>query len=492
MKLRKLLKNIPIKDVKGSKEIEISGICSNSKRVAPGNLFVAKRGFSIDGTKFIPEAISTGAVAVLTDLYDPSLREITQLIDSDVKRVEADLAAHYYNFPSDALFVTGITGTNGKTTTSFIVKHLLDQLDLKCGLIGTIEHIIGEHRYQASNTTPDVISNHKMLREMVLNGCKAAVMEVTSHALDQKRVQNIHFDVALFTNLTLDHLDYHQTMEKYCAAKNQLFKMLNHSPKKKKAAVVNGDSPWSAKITEGCIAPLFTYGIDNPHVNLRAHQIDLQPQGSSFVLSYLGQEYPCNWSIIGRHNIYNCLAALSVGIIKGFTLEKMIAHLPFIQQVPGRLERVINPLNLNIYVDFAHSDDSLSNVLKCLSEFKKEKLITVFGCGGDRDRTKRPKMAKAAGEFSDYTIVTSDNPRSEDPHVICKEITSGFLSENLYEVEVDRKKAIEKAIRGASQDDIILIAGKGHEPYQIFSHKTIAFDDRKIAFEICEQLDQKR
>lgn len=488
MKIKKLIKDIPIHQIKGSKEIEITGICANSKLVSPGNLFIARKGRSSDGAHYIPEAIAAGAVAVLTDIYDPFLKDVTQIIHHDVQSIEGLLAANYYCFPGDELFMVGITGTNGKTTTSFLVKHLLDQLDAPCGLIGTIEYIIGDHRYQATRTTPDVTANHKMLREMITHGCQSAVMEVTSHALDQGRVNQIDYDVAVFTNLTLDHLDYHSTMEEYCLAKNKLFRFLKNTPKKNKfikTAVINGDSPWSSKVAEGCSARKFLYGIDNPKVDIRATKIELSPLGTHFTLCWQGKCIPFHTPLVGRFNVYNTLAAVGVALSREMNIEAIASAIKNFKSVAGRLEPVPNSLNLKIYVDFAHSDDALTNVLESLQEFKKGRIITVFGCGGDRDASKRPKMAQASEAISDFTLVTSDNPRSEDPAAIAAQIVKGFSEKAHYKVILDRHEAIEFAIKMATPEDIILIAGKGHEPYQIFAHKIVEFDDRKVAAQIC-------
>lgn len=493
MKLKRLLKEIPVKMFKGSKDLEITGICSNSKRVAPGNLFVARRGRIDDGTQYIPEAIAAGAVAVLTDIYDPSIRDVAQLVDPQVEKVEAALAAHYYQHAAADLFLVGITGTNGKTTTSFLVRHLLDKPQAPCGLIGTIEYIIGRHRYQATRTTPDVATNHKMLREMVLQGCRAAVMEVTSHALDQGRVAGIDFDIAVFTNLTLDHLDYHGTMERYAEAKQQLFLSLQPQKLKKiphsaKLAVVNADDVWHSKMVEGCRAPILSYGINNS-AHLQAIDVEIKPSGSEFTITYQGKRVRIMLPLIGRHNIYNALAATGVAIAHGITLDEIATKLKTAPQVPGRLQVVPNPLGLHIFVDFAHSDDALLNVLLCLKELKQGKLVTVFGCGGDRDRSKRPKMAQVSAAHSDLTIVTSDNPRSEDPDSIIREILQGMSKEVNYEIFPDRYQAIYRAIESAKPGDIVLIAGKGHEHTQVFAHKTIEFDDSKIAARICQELN---
>lgn len=496
MKLKKLLKDIPIKYIKGSKDVEITGLCINSKLVSPGNLFIAKKGKLEDGTQYIPEAIAAGAVAILSDIYDPSLKEVTQLIHSDVTQVEGLLAAHYYQFPSHSLFMVGITGTNGKTTSSFLVKHLLDHFYGPCGLIGTIEYIIGTQRYRATRTTPDVSANHKMLREMVLHQCQSAVMEVTSHALDQQRISHIEYDVAIFTNLTVDHLDYHKSMENYCGAKNKLFSSLGCPENRKKpfpkTAIVNKDSPWANQMLEGCKANVFTYGIEQ-NADLRATEIEMNGDGTQFTLTYKGHSLRCKSPLVGRYNVYNTLAAIAVLLIRNIPLEKIIPVISLFSPVSGRLEPIPNDLGLKIYVDFAHSDDAITNVLECLQEIKGDgRIITVFGCGGDRDKTKRPRMAQAAEALSDLCIVTSDNPRSEDPLDIIKEIVKGFQKKESYLIEPDRYLAIERALAMATPQDLILLAGKGHEPYQVFAHKIIEFDDRKVALQICQQLSLRK
>lgn len=479
MKLKKLFKDFPEAQIKGSKELEITGICSHSKMAAPGNLFIAKKGLTNDGVNYILEAARAGVSSVLTDMYDPFLKSIVQIIHPYPSKIEGELAAQYYSHPSEELFMVGITGTNGKTTTSYLTKHLLDTLENDhAGLIGTIEYLIGTHRYQATRTTPDVIANQKMLREMRNQGSKSCVMEVTSHALDQGRVHSINFDVAIFTNLSQDHLDYHQTMEEYCSVKNRLFTSLSPSS----TAIVNHDSPWTEKILKGCKAKIFTYGTKTGS-DLVASAIELTSDGTQFVLHYQEMTHLCRIPLVGRFNVYNCLAAVAVCLVKGHPIEAILPLLATLPAVSGRLEPVKNDLGLKILVDFAHSDDALSNVLECLQELKAGKIITVFGCGGDRDASKRPKMAKAAENHSDLCIVTSDNPRSEDPEKISREILSGFTSSS-YKVELDRRKAIELAIEQAKPGDIILIAGKGHETYQIFAHKTIEFDDRKVASEL--------
>lgn len=492
MKLKKLLKDIPDLQIKGSKEIEISGICAHSKLVSPGNLFIAKKGRTVEGSRYIPEAIEGGAIAILTDMYDPSIKEVTQIIHPNVNSIEGLIAAHYNQFPGDDLFMVGITGTNGKTTTSYLTKHLLDHFRGPCGLIGTIEFVVGSYSYQATHTTPDVTRNHKLLREIVNQDCKSTVMEVTSHGLDQGRVQHIDFDVAIYTNLTPEHLDYHKTMENYGRAKNIMFRSLgkgNNRKKFPKAAIINADDPYASLVSEGCSVPILTYSIDKP-ADLKATSIVLKQTGTTFTLNYKGQQINCNVPLVGRYNVYNALATIACGLSQGFPMDGILEALTTFKAVPGRLEPVPNQQGLTVYVDFAHTPDALDNVLKCLREFKKGKIITLFGCGGDRDALKRPKMAEVVEKYSDVTIVTTDNPRSEKPEAIIKDIIKGFHRSDSYIVEVDRRQAMSKAIEMATPQDIVLLAGRGHEPYQTFAFHTLEFDDRKVASEICEQLHQ--
>ncbi len=483
MKLKKILKDIPVEMVKGSKEIEISGITANSKLVAPGNLFIAKKGLTHDGARFIPEALAAGASAIVTDIYDPFLENVVQIVHLDARAIESELAKNYYQAADEALLLVGITGTNGKTTCSYLVKHLLEKLDIPCGLIGTIECIVGKNTLPSMLTTPDVITSHKLLYEMVANQCKAAVMEVSSQGLDQGRVRGMDFDIAVFTNLTRDHLDYHKTMEDYAAAKAKLFASLGE----KKTAIANADDPHSSLLLNGCKARVLTYGIELP-ADVRATHLLLSSKGVQFQVHYQEEVQPFTSNLIGRFNVYNCLAAIAVGLSRGVSLPQVLEALRSFKKVPGRLERVANHRGLNIFVDYAHTDDALKNVLETLREIKKGRLITVFGCGGNRDPGKRPQMGAVAEEFSDQVLVTSDNPRGEDPSEIIKQILGGIKNLGQVIVEPDRKQAIEQAIRLTHENDILLIAGKGHETYQSLAHQTIDFDDRKIAQEACEAL----
>ncbi len=483
MKLKNLLKDIEGCVVKGSKEIEITGLSSNSKVVVPGHLFVAKKGSADDGNKYISEAVSAGAVAVLTDIYNPFVKAV-QIIHSDIRAVEAQLASQYYQHPSSQLYVVGVTGTNGKTTSSFIYKHLLDSLDKPCGLIGTIDWIVKETHYKATHTTPDVITCQRLLREMVMQGCQAVSMEVASHALDQNRVGSIDFDVAVFTNLTQDHLDYHKDMDTYATAKARLFKGLSQ----KSLAIVNSDDPAYKLMLKECRALVMTYGLED-NADVRASDIICYPDKTTCQISYKGHSRPFSWSMRGRYNIYNLLSAVGLGLSIGLKLEEVLPILARFKGVRGRLEAVENPYGLNVFVDYAHTDDALHNVLKTLVEAKKGgRLIVVFGCGGNRDTTKRPKMGKVAADLADKVYITSDNPRDEEPESIISQILAGIADKSHVCVEVDRRQAIAAAIKEAGPADMVLIAGKGHETYQIFSHRTIEFDDAQVAK---ESIDEK-
>ncbi len=483
MKLKTLLKDLPDIQIKGSKDIEITGVTSNSKLVSPGCLFVAKKGRTVDGTAFIPEAISGGASAILTDIYDPSLKQVVQLIHPNVLASEAKVAASYYQHPSKELWTVGVTGTNGKTTSTFAIKHLLDTSLVPTGLIGTIEYVVGPRRYIASRTTPDVCANHKLLREMVTGGCRACVMEVTSHALDQGRVAEIEFDVAVFANFSHEHLDYHHTMEEYFKAKAKLFNGL----KKRSVALLNADDPWVMRCKHLTASSVMTFGI-NEHADLIAKDIHFDPTGTHFTIEYAQQEMAFYWPLVGRFNVYNALSAIGVGIIKGYRLDEIATRLASFRSAPGRLEAIDNPLGLQIYVDYAHKPEALRNVLETLKELSRGRIITVFGCGGERDRDKRALMAEVSEEISDITIVTSDNPRGEDPNAIIREVVAGFQRPDTYFAEPDRRKAINLAVNQAGPNDIILIAGKGHEAKQVFASHSIDFDDRLIARECTEQL----
>ncbi|MBJ7449401.1 MAG: UDP-N-acetylmuramoyl-L-alanyl-D-glutamate--2,6-diaminopimelate ligase [Parachlamydiales bacterium] len=489
MKLKNLLKNIHDAVIRGNKDIDITGLCNNSKVVSPGNLFVAKRGATFDGNHYITDALNGGAVAILTDIYNPFLKNITQIIHPNVDATEAILADEFYQTPSKELFLVGITGTNGKTSTSFLIKQLLEHQQMSCGVIGSVEYIVGQHRYPSTHGTPDLLVNQRLLREMLHNDCKACVMEVTSHGLDQGRVKGLYFHAAIFTNLSHEHLDYHKTMENYAAAKSQLFASLGRKEGLAPIAIVNCDSPWHQLMISNCQAPVITYGMDET-ADVRAEDILLHPNYSEFTVCYQDQKARFHLGLMGRFNISNCLAAIALGLYCQLNLHQLVAIVANFQSIPGRLQRIDNDIGLHIFVDYAHKPDALENVLQCLKEVEGGRVITVFGCGGNRDRQKRPVMAQISERYSSMSIVTNDNPRDENPQTIISEIVAGFQSKENYLVEEDRSLAISKAIDIAKKGDIVLIAGKGHETYQIFAHKTLAFDDSKVASNLCAQKKQ--
>lgn len=476
-----LLDAIPTLRIQGAEDTEITGICSHSKQIAPGNLFVVRRGKRYDGSQFIQQAIQAGATAILTERYHSSF-SIAQLIHPDISWAEEQCVLHYYGFPSKALRVIGITGTNGKTTTSYLIKHLLDAAGISCGLIGTIESIIGGHHFPSSLTTPDFATNQKTLFAMKQASHQAVVMEVSSHALVQERVRGIDFSAALFTNLTREHLDYHQTMEEYAAAKRRLFTSL--SPEGK--SIINVDDPHASFFYS---PTSITYGMHNAAF-LKASDIVLTENETIFTACTADQTARIESQLIGRFNIYNILSALTVGLSFGISLEESARHLRFFSLVPGRLSRVPNDLGVHIFIDYAHTPSALENVLLTLRELKRGQLITVFGCGGERDQGKRPEMGRIAEELSDSVIVTNDNPRGEDPLSIALEIAQG-MKETAH-IELNRHVSIEKAIKMAQRGDIVLIAGKGHEKVQIFANQILPFDDWAVAHEIASHLREQR
>ena len=480
VQLKSLIKGLNLV-VKGFKHIEITGLSTDSKQVGPGFLYIAVRGERFDGNTYISEAIGSGAVCILTDLYNPFLKNVVQLICEESKKMEALLASRFYGHCDRNLFLVGITGTNGKTTTSYLVKHLLEEKE-RVGLIGTIACMVGEHHIKSRLTTPDCITCYKLLKEMVVSKLTSAVMEVSSHALCQNRVDGIFFDVALFTNLSAEHLDYHKSFEAYAEAKMKLF----HKVKEGGKVVINHDSDWADKIKKRSCFPIITYGIQRASCFF-ARDIAMDLSGSSFILNYLGKEKRIKIPLIGQFNIYNTLAAISVAFLKGVRMEKIQERLSSFKGVPGRLQPIFTKKGVYLFIDFAHTEHALQNVLQTLQALKKGRIITVFGCGGWRDRFKRPRMARVCERLSDFVIATLDNPRGEDPKEIFSDLQKGFFQTN-HLIEMDRREAIRKAIFFARKGDCVLIAGKGHETVQIFEKKSLPFNDFDIAEELSNQL----
>lgn len=482
MKLKQLLKSIPEVQVKGSKEIEISGLSMDSRQTAPGNLFLAKKGKVFQGANFIQQAIEAGASAILTDLYDPFISQ-TQLIHPHPASIAALIAAAFYQYPSRELFVSGVTGTKGKTTTAHLIKQLLDALECPSGLISTVEVAAGEHRFFSTLTTHDIIFNQKWLREMVQQKCKTACLEVSSHGLEQGRVDEIEWDATIFTNLHADHLDYHNTLESYANAKKKLFSLLDKSAKPKKRAILCADNPWMPFIRKGVKAPIWTFGTDRS-ADLSVSDYHPEKKGTRCRIHFQGESLDFALPLMGMGNVYNLLAAAAVCLHKGFSLKDLQEVVHQIQGAPGRLERV----GEGVFVDYAHTGESLALALITLKSLSPRRIGVVFGCGGDRDPNRRRQMAESAELYADFSIITTDNPRSEEPEKICEEIVLGFRRRERVHVELDRKAAIFYGISQLKEGDILLIAGKGHEKSQIFAHQTFAFDDVQIAKEALKSL----
>lgn len=478
MKLKKLIKDILDIETKGSLEVEISNIEIDSRKVFPGTLFIAKKGDKTDGSKYIYEAKNSGAIAVVTDVYDPFLN-LAQILHKNPASLEADLACKFYDNPSKDLFSIAITGTSGKTTTSFLLKHIFEYSNTKCGVIGTLGHYTGKRVIKSELGTPQSLDLQKYLKEMVLNNTNVFCMEATSIGIDQNRIKNIDFDVAIFTNLTKEHLEYHKTFDSYKNAKKKLFSNLS----KKAFSIINIDDPSHSEMVENSLSKVITFSCLK-EANLQAKEIHYTINGSHFTLIYKNKSYLVQTNLIGQFNIYNILAAMAAGLIKKIPIENIIKAVSTFENVNGRLEKIKNERNIHLFVDYAHKEDALKNVLQTLTRVKKRRIITVFGCGGERDQTKRAKMAMISENLSDITIVTSDNPRSEDPIKIIDDIKKGFSDTYKYFVEPERRKAIEMALKLANIDDIVLIAGKGHETYQILKDKTIEFDDKKVCLEL--------
>ncbi|MGI8819392.1 MAG: UDP-N-acetylmuramoyl-L-alanyl-D-glutamate--2,6-diaminopimelate ligase [Chthoniobacterales bacterium] len=481
MLLKNLLASITAQSVVGPTDRQVESLAYDSRRATKNSLFVALRGEKSDGYQFIDQAVERGATVVVTDrLMQQPRATVVQV--GNTREALADIAAAFYDRPMRRLKMAGVTGTNGKTTTTFLIKHICDQAGLRCGLIGTVRYEIGERILPAVRTTPEALELQELLAMIVNAGGKAAAMEVSSHALAQDRTRGLEWDVAVFTNLTQDHLDFHVTMEDYFDAKLKLFTGLaGQQTKKKPVAVVNSDDRWGEKLVDrlGQSVPIVTYGM-GARADFRASNYRPEFSGTSYQLEAHGKSYLVRVPLIGRFNVSNSLAALAAANSLGVNLRDAILSLAKSPQVPGRLEAVPAKRQFHVFVDYAHTPDALLNVLRTVRELSPRKVIVVFGCGGDRDRQKRPLMAAAADQNADFSIITSDNPRKEDPDAIIAQIEKGFRSDR-YEKITDRAQAIARAIALAQPRDIVVIAGKGHEAYQEFADNTVPFDDIRVA-----------
>ncbi len=474
MRLKDVLEGIPVVSLGGDAVEEISGIAYNSKAVRPGFLFAALRGAARNGMDFVAEAVANGAVTVLSAWPKPPAVDTAWVQVGDAREALALAAANFHGHPSDRMKVIGVTGTKGKTTTTFILDGILRAAGASTGLIGTIEYRRAGWRMDAPRTTPESSDLQALLRDFLDAGVSHCVMEVSSHALEQKRVWGVSFDVAVFTNLSGEHLDYHPTMEAYFDAKKKLF-FLNH---KKNAAVVNWDDPWGQKLVSELPMTTVTFGLE-PAAIVRAMKYVPSEGGIDTQVSYPGGVMRIQSVLVGRHNLYNLLAAVGAALALGIGPADIAKGIAALKGVPGRFERIPNQRGLQIVVDYAHTDAALESLLMTAREFKPRRVILVFGAGGDRDRDKRERMGRVAARLADWTVLTSDNPRSEDPGEIIAAIEKGFAKESVrtYEVEPDRKKAIVRALATANKGDVVLIAGKGHENYQIFKDRTVRFSD---------------
>src|SRR6266446_2023178 len=481
MQLKTLLAATPVREIIGPTDRAVESIAYDSRRVQRDGLFVALRGEKSDGHDFIGQAIEKGAAVIVAERAGKHSRA-TCVVVENTRSAMADLAARFYNFPARKLKLAAVTGTNGKTTTTFLIKHICEKAGMRCGLLGTVRYEIGERVLPAARTTPESLDLQELLSQIANAGCRAAAMEVSSHALAQDRTRGLEWDVAVFTNLTQDHLDFHGTMENYFESKAKLFTQLAQQQKKRKpVAVVNMDDRYGERLLDKIDKKIsvITFGM-GVRADFRASNDRMEFGGTSYQLDARGKSYLVRLPLIGRFNVANSMAALAAANALGLNLREAVLSLGKSPQVPGRLEMVPAKRKFQVFVDYAHTPDALLNVLKTLRQLEPGRLIVVFGCGGDRDRQKRPLMGRIADQNADYSIITSDNPRKEDPNAIISEIEKGFGSDR-YEKVTGRAEAIVRAIAVAQPRDIILIAGKGHETYQEFADHTVPFDDIQVA-----------
>lgn len=475
MRLRNFISTLDGLQVFNFTDRNVTNITSDSRQVTPGAIFVALKGAAEDGHKYTDDAIARGATAIVVQDRVNVPQDICQIVAPNSRHALAVMADIFYDHPSGRLKTIGVTGTNGKTTITYLLRSILQVAGKKVGLLGTINYEMAGRVIPASNTTPGALDVQRYLSEMAADGAQYAVMEVSSHALDQYRVDAVNFACAIFTNITPEHLDYHPTFDAYLTAKGKLFRYLPRGS----VGVFNADDPNSITLAQRTKASQVWYGIDNPAA-FSAELISMGLDGASIrLLTPVGQ-IEVQTPLIGVHNVYNILAAAAATVSMGVGLNETAAGIQALAGVPGRLERIDEAKDFTAFVDYAHTDDGMSKVLAALRPLTDGKLIIVFGCGGNRDKTKRPRMGRVAQELADIVVVTSDNPRHENPKAIIDDILAGTKpSDDLY-VEPDRKKAIEAACRLAGPDDVVLVAGKGHETYQLFEDTVVPFDDRVV------------
>ncbi|WP_372519119.1 UDP-N-acetylmuramoyl-L-alanyl-D-glutamate--2,6-diaminopimelate ligase [Candidatus Ruminimicrobiellum ovillum] len=494
MNLNILLEVIEIKNIFGNTNIDIKGLSYDSRKVSPGDMFFALNGTHTNGIEFSDQAISKGAVCIVSDTEIKNC-SCTNIVVNDVFLCMSKLSAKFYDYPDKKLTIIGVTGTNGKTSITYMTESIFKKLNINIGVIGTISYRYADVVIDAPNTTPQSLDLYKMMSEMVKSNIKYLIMEVSSHSLELGRVFGIEFDIAVFTNLTQDHLDFHKNMDNYFNAKKRLFYSLSQNLKNnKKFAIINSDDFYGKKLLEDSriAATKISYSTISKYGNIFcfAKDILLNSKYSSFTLESWVGDAEIEVNHIGLHNVYNILAVICICISTGIELRKIVECLKYMTGAPGRLELIKSNKKFSVVVDYAHTDDALKNVLEAIKNLKPSKIITVFGCGGNRDKTKRPKMAKVACSMSDFVFITSDNPREEEPVEITKDIEAGAkeINKTNYKVIVDRKEAIKQAIIAAKEKDVVLIAGKGHENYQIIGRNKIHFDDRETASEILNKI----
>jgi UDP-N-acetylmuramoyl-L-alanyl-D-glutamate--2,6-diaminopimelate ligase len=490
MRLGELFRGLPTLEMGADSEVEVSSLAYDSRRVEAHTLFFAIQGAKADGHDFIPQALARGAVAIVSERQAPAELASRWVRVAKIRQALSGAARTFYGHPDSRLRLIGITGTNGKTTTAYLIDSVLGSAGISSGLLGTIAYRLGNRTLPAVNTTPESLDLLSYFAELVDQGAKAAVMEVSSHALAQERVWGFHWAVAVFTNLTRDHLDYHGDFEHYFAAKRRLFEGLGAPPSE--CAVINLDDPWGAKLLELPHSDRLTYGIKSDAL-VKPKRIVLRPTGLEGIISTPGGEVGIASPLVGRANLFNILAAVSAGVALRLSKAQIEAGVAQLKGVPGRFERVDEGQPFLVIVDFAHTDDALRNVLKTARELARNRLLLVFGCGGERDRTKRPLMGEAAGSLSDFVVVTSDNPRGEDPLRILADALVGLQKTTTpYITEVDRELAVRKVLLEAREGDVVVLAGKGHETYQVLKDGTIPFDDREVSRRILREMGYAR
>lgn len=477
MTIRELLRNVDYQVLQGSDYEEVKAISWDTRSIVKGSVFICVKGKNVDRHDYALQAIEEGAMALIVEREIKNIpRNITVIKVENSKAVMAILASEFYHKPSTKFNLIGITGTNGKTSTSYFIANILEALGRKVGIIGTIENTLGDKILEVEKknpTTPDSIELQSSFQEMLKNNVTDVVMEVSSIALVEHRVDQCDFDIGVFTNLTQDHLDEHGSMENYKDAKLKLFKMC-------KLGIINLDDSYAEEFIREATCMVYTYGIDKA-ADYRALQINYTLEGVSFTLSYKGEAREVTLRVPGKFSVYNALAAIASVHRLGLPLEDIIKGIASIGTVRGRFETVSNNKGCMVVVDYAHTPDGLLNILSALRALAKRKVIAVFGCGGDRDSAKRPLMGETAGSLADYVILTSDNPRTENPTAILQDIEQGIKKTSCsYKIIEDRKEAIYAALAMADKEDIVVIAGKGHETYQIFKNETIHFDDAEI------------